>query len=213
MPNVDADRIAMTGNSGGGTQTFYASALDDRVSAAIPVVMVSAHWFGGCPCESGLPVHSGPGLKTNSVEITACIAPRPLLLISCGGDWTCNTPLVEFPYIHQVYEALGAPDACGVTHLSEEQHDYGPSKRNAAYRFLARHLKLDISAALGADGAFDESAVTVLPRSDLQAIDESHPLPADVVKDHAAAIAAVHAVSDMPPKPSGGDGNPRTPSQ
>ena len=179
LPGVDASCIAMTGSSGGGTQTFLASSLDDRIAAAIPVVMVSAHWFGGCPCESGLPVHAGGDLKTNNVEITACIAPRALLLISCGGDWTCNTPLVEYPYIHSVYEALGAPDACGVTHLSEEQHDYGPSKRNAAYRFLARRLELDLSVVLGADGALDESPVTILPRSSLQAIDEEHPLPAE----------------------------------
>ncbi|UCD76665.1 MAG: acetylxylan esterase [Phycisphaerales bacterium] len=193
LPDVDETRIAMTGYSGGGTQTFLAACLDERVAAAAPVVMVSAHWFGGCPCESGLPVHAGPNHRTNNVEITACIAPRPLLLVSCGEDWTRNTPLVEYPYIRSVYEALGAADSCTMTHLSEEGHDYGPSKRAAACRFLARRLGLDLEAVLTADRAIDDAPVHILKRSELQAIDEAHPLPADAVADHAAALAAIAA--------------------
>ncbi|MBI2842242.1 MAG: acetylxylan esterase, partial [Armatimonadetes bacterium] len=75
LPYVDKSRIACTGASGGGTQTFLLSAIDDRVKVCAPVNMISVSMQGGCGCENM------PNLRidTNNVELGALMAPRPMI--------------------------------------------------------------------------------------------------------------------------------------
>src|ERR1035441_8610712 len=85
-PEVDPSRLAVTGASGGGNQTLYAGATDERLAAVVPVCSIGTYatYLGAacCVCE----VNVGGLTYASTGEILALIAPRPLLVMNASQD-------------------------------------------------------------------------------------------------------------------------------
>jgi dienelactone hydrolase len=138
LPEVDKSRIGITGPSGGGTQTFLLTAVDNRFQATAPVNMVSNNMQGGDLCENA------PGLRTNTfnAEIGAMVAPKPLLLVSDTHDWTYNTRNTIFPMVKSIYHLYNAEAKLKNAHF-DYVHNYNKASREAVYDFFGKWLLHD----------------------------------------------------------------------
>jgi hypothetical protein len=165
--DVDPTRVAITGESGGATQTLLLTAVDDRIKVSAPVVMVSDTFQGGSPCENA----AGLRIGTDNIEIAALMAPRPMKIVGASGDWTARTMTNAFPSLQMVYAQAGA-----TTHLEADvfdfPHNYNQTSRNAVYAFLAKWLLGPMDAE-----ATREGAVKTEDPKDLFAFDAEHPYP------------------------------------
>ena len=160
--DIDTERVGVMGGSGGGTHTVLLSLMDERVTASAPVVHLASHFDGGCPCESGMPVQLSAG-GTCEPELAAVIAPKPMLVVSDGGDWTSSVPTLEFPYLQRIYGFYGAQDKVRNVHLPNERHDFRENKRNAVYDFFIDVFGLDRSM-------LDESKIEIESEETLKSL-------------------------------------------
>ena len=137
LPQVDPKRLAITGASGGGTQSFVLSAIDDRLSVQFPAVMVSTAMQGGCTCENA------PYLRVNTgnVEIAALFAPKPLGM-TAADDWTKEMETKGLPALKKMYEFYDAADSVSLFPHLHFGHNYNFVSRNDMYGFMNQHLNL-----------------------------------------------------------------------
>ena len=166
LPDVDKERIAVTGASGGGTQTFMLAAVDPRPAAAFPAVMVSTAMQGGCTCENACCLRVGTG----NIEIAALFAPKPLGL-TAANDWTKEMTTKGFPELQAHYKMLGAADQVMLLSRTEFGHNYNQVSRQAMYNWFNQHLNL------GFKEVPPERDFPLLSSADLTVWNEEHPKP------------------------------------
>ncbi|QNL52258.1 DUF4974 domain-containing protein [Olivibacter sp. SDN3] len=184
LKEADTTRVGICGGSGGGSHSVLMTALDSRIKLSIPVVSLSSYFYGGCPCESGMPIHLCAG-GTNNVELAAMAAPNPQLVISDGSDWTAHMPEHDFPYLQQIYSYYGKQGSIENVHLPQEGHDFGFSKRKPVYDFLCKHFSLDEQLVKDAQGNYDESKCVIEEESALYVFGENgEQLPENVLRGY-----------------------------
>ena len=175
--DIDPKRVGANGGSGGGSQVVLLSVLDDRFTAACPTVNLASHFDGGCPCESGMPIQLAAGGTCNP-ELMATFAPKPVCVISDGGDWTASVPTLEYPYLQRMYGFYNAANKVSNVHLPNEKHDFGVNKRAAVYQFFASVFNLDSKM-------IDEKKVTIEPENAMYSFGEKgEKMPINAIREY-----------------------------
>ena len=173
-PEVDGDKLGVTGASGGGNQTMYIAAWDSRVKAAVPVCSVGNYqaYLGAacCMCE----VVPGALSFTEEDGLLALTAPRALLVVSASRDARQFSPEEARKSIaeaRKVYTQLGSDKAL-VHKVFESGHDYSRPMREAMVGFMRLHL-----AGQGDGSPVPEADFKPFPREELRcfAADDANP--------------------------------------
>ena len=145
--DVDPERIAVTGISGGGAATFWIAAADERVKVAVPVSgmadlpsYVSNRVINGhCDCMFLYNTFQWPWTR-----IASLIAPRPMLFTNSDADaifpMDANQRVIN--RLERLYSLYGAGDLVD-SFVSIGGHAYRQDIRQAAYRFINMHLTND----------------------------------------------------------------------
>lgn len=190
LPDVDRTRLGCTGESGGGTQTFMLGAVDLRLTAQAPVVMVSHSMQGGCLCENA------PGLRVDysNMEFAAAAAPRPQILVGATGDWTKATLTVEGPAIAGIYRLFNAQDRLRYVRFDYD-HNYNQTSREAVYEWFGQWILRHENPASLKETAYKkepDAALRVWPDGKLpaDALDEPR-LIASLIRQAQGNLAAV----------------------
>lgn len=171
LPDVDAKRMACTGESGGGTQTFMLGAIEDRLAVQAPIVMVSHSMQGGCSCENV----AGLRVDYSNMEVAAAAVPRPQIIVGATGDWTRTTMELEGPSIAKVYSLFDKGDQFRYVRFNFD-HNYNQTSREAVYAWFGRWLNH------GPDVAIPETPYTKEPDAALRVFPDGQ-MPADTVTE------------------------------
>jgi hypothetical protein len=147
---VDPKRIGVHGLSGGGTQTAYISALDDRVAASAPAGYITSYRrliesVGVQDGEQNL--YHGISSGIDHADFIEIRAPKPTLIMATTGDFfSIQGSRETYSEVKRIYELFGKPDNIEITE-DDFGHGYTKKNREAMYAFFQKHLQLPGSSA------------------------------------------------------------------
>ena len=167
LPDVDGTRMAVTGGSGGGTQTILLCAIDPRPIAAFPNGMVSTSMQGGCTCENCTLLR----IDTGNVELAGLFAPKPQAM-TAANDWTKEMMTKGYPELQQLYEMFGVKDNVYCREMLHFGHNYNVVSRATMFDWFNQHMQL------GVDGPVIEGDWEPLTAEESTVWDKDHPAPA-----------------------------------
>ncbi|MEE8575998.1 MAG: acetylxylan esterase, partial [candidate division Zixibacteria bacterium] len=163
-PEVDPKRIGCTGNSGGGTQTSYMMALDDRIIAASPSCYITnfdrlLNTLGGQDAEQNIYAQLEFGM--DHADYLMMRAPTPILICAAtrdffdiGGTWT------SFRYAKRLYTRLGFAERVDLLE-NDAGHNYNQQAREGVVRWMSRWL-------LGKDKPITEPEIKPFSKEEMQ---------------------------------------------
>jgi cephalosporin-C deacetylase-like acetyl esterase len=143
-PEVDASRVGITGNSGGGTHSSYLAALEDRIHVAAPSCYLT-NWrklletIGPQDAEQCFPGFLGAGY--DHPDFVIAFAPKPFLILSAIRDFFPILGAREtFAEGQRIYDSLGAAGKLSMVE-ADDGHGYTLPRREAGYRWFTRWLQ------------------------------------------------------------------------
>jgi hypothetical protein len=166
LEGVDPGRVLITGASGGATQSMMLAAIDERVSASFPAVMVSTAMQGGCTCENSFYLRVGQG----NIDIAAAVAPRPQGL-TAADDWTKELETKGYPDLRALYDKLGVGERFRAHFDLHHGHNFNHVSRVHLYGFVNRHF------GLGLEEPILETDFRYLGEEELSVWGEGHERP------------------------------------
>ena len=179
LPDVDPERLGVTGGSGGGTQSILLGAIDPRVKVSFPNGMISTSMQGGCFCENACYLRIGTG----NVELAALFAPKPQGM-TAADDWTRDMMTDGFPQLQQLYAMLGHPKDVICKPLLQYKHNYNYVTRAAMYPLMAQHLGIPEFASIV------EQDYEPLSKIETKVYNEQHPAPRERGVKHEQKVLA-----------------------
>jgi dienelactone hydrolase len=142
-PEVDAARVGLTGNSGGGTMTTWLWAMEDRFTMAAPSCFVTTFLHN---LENELPADAEqcpPGVLGGGLEMADFLiaaAPKPVLLLGQTYDFFDRRGLREaYEDVARLYQVMGAPAENADLFVGPQGHGYSEHNQRAMVAFFCRH--------------------------------------------------------------------------
>ncbi|MEQ8854111.1 acetylxylan esterase [Gimesia sp.] len=148
-PEVDGDKLGVTGRSGGGAYSWWIAALDERIKAAVPVAgitnlknyVIDGAVEGHCDCMFMVNTY-----QWDYAQVAALVAPRPLLISNTDKDsiFPLDGVVDVYNSTMKIYELYGVPEHLGLQ-ITEGPHKDTQELRIHAFRWFNHYLKGDDS--------------------------------------------------------------------